>query len=76
LRNPVGERDPLLILPPAARQVRVFADHDALQQGLAAAGDAARRWRREGREVAVSYAREAGEDANDVWRKRAKDSPT
>jgi putative DNA primase/helicase len=59
-----------LILPATARRVRIFADHDELGQGLAAAREAGRRWLPEGRAVAVSMAAKAGEDANDVWRKR------
>ena len=59
-----------LILPPEAKRVRIFADHDREAQGLAAAGDACRRWRAEGRTVAVSMAAEAGLDANDVLRPR------
>jgi putative DNA primase/helicase len=55
-----------LILPPQARRVRVFADHDALGQGLGAAREAWQRWRTEGREVAVSIAEQVGWDANDV----------
>jgi hypothetical protein len=60
-----------LILPPHARRVRVFADHDELGQGLAAAADSCRRWRAEGREVAVSIADRVGEDANDVLKRRS-----
>jgi hypothetical protein len=60
-----------LILPPEAKRVRVFADHDAEGQGLAAAQDARRRWLGEGREVALSRAREIGWDANDVLMHRA-----
>jgi putative DNA primase/helicase len=56
-----------LILPKEARRVRIFADHDALGQGLTAAREAARRWIAEGRTVAVSIADAVGEDANDVW---------
>ncbi len=59
-----------LVLPASVRRIRIFADHDALGQGLAAAREAWRRWRAEGREVAVSIASSAGEDANDVWRRR------
>jgi Toprim domain/CHC2 zinc finger len=58
-----------LILPAAARRVRIFADNDKLGQGVAAARDAARRWIAEGRTVAVSMAPNVGEDANDVWLK-------
>jgi hypothetical protein len=56
-----------LVLPPSARRVRIFADNDELGQGVAAAAEAARRWRAEGRTAAVSMAIEAGMDANDVW---------
>jgi hypothetical protein len=59
-----------LVLPPEARRVRIFADNDELGQGLAAAREALRRWRDEGREVAVSIACRAGEDANDVLKRR------
>ena len=45
-----------LILPSTARRVRIFADHDELGQGLAAAREAGRRWLAEGRAVAVSMA--------------------
>jgi putative DNA primase/helicase len=59
-----------LILPPAIRRVRIFADRDELGQGFAAATIAARRWTAEGRKVVVSHAREVGEDANDVLLRR------
>jgi putative DNA primase/helicase len=59
-----------LILPAEARRVRIFADHDRLGQGVAAAREAARRWRVEGREVAASIAAAVGMDANDVWKTR------
>jgi hypothetical protein len=59
-----------LILPPEVRRVRIFADNDELGQGLAAAREAWRRWRDEGREVTVSIAGRVGEDANDVWKRR------
>ena len=59
-----------LILPPAVRRVRIFADNDELGQGLTAAREAWRRWRAEGREVAVSIADQVGQDANDVWMRR------
>jgi hypothetical protein len=61
-----------LILPEAARRVRVFADHDELGQGLAAAYEARRRWKGESRIVAISHANLIGEDANDVWLRRAQ----
>jgi hypothetical protein len=63
-----------LVLPPLplARRVRVFADHDELQQGVAAANEARRRWKAEGRDVRVSMAAEVGEDANDVWLRRLR----
>jgi putative DNA primase/helicase len=61
-----------LILPKEAQRVRIFADHDPRGQGTAAAREAARRWRAEGREVAASMAPKVGEDANDLLlRKRA-----
>jgi hypothetical protein len=59
-----------LILPPEVRRVRIFADHDELGHGLAAAREAWRRWRHEGREVAVSIAERVGEDANDILMRR------
>jgi hypothetical protein len=59
-----------LVLSPEARRVRIFADHDEGGQGLAAAREAWRRWRNEGREVAVSIAGRVGEDANDVLKRR------
>jgi putative DNA primase/helicase len=61
-----------LILPDCARRVVVFADDDSLQQGIAAANEARRRWQAEGRAVRVLQAREGGWDANDVWIRRAK----
>jgi hypothetical protein len=59
-----------LILPPEVRRVRIFADNDELGKGLVAAREAWRRWRDEGREVAVSIAERVGDDANDVLRRR------
>jgi hypothetical protein len=59
-----------LVLPEAVRRVRIFADNDEFGQGLDAAGEARRRWIREGRVVAISQANLVGEDANDVLRKR------
>ena len=59
-----------LILPPEARLVRVFADHDELGQSISAAREAAKRWKAEGRTVAASMAEEPGEDANNVWLRR------
>jgi putative DNA primase/helicase len=56
-----------LVLPPEARRVRIFADHDELGQGLNAAREAGRRWLAEGRAVAVSMSPTVGEDANDIW---------
>jgi putative DNA primase/helicase len=61
-----------LVLPEAARWVRIFADHDELGQGLAAACEARRRWKGEGRIVAISQANLIGEDANDVWLRRVR----
>ena len=61
-----------LVLPSAIRRVTVFADSDELQQGVAAANEARRRWRSEGRTVRVLQAERDGEDANDVWMGRAK----
>jgi putative DNA primase/helicase len=54
-----------LNLPPEARRARIVADHD--HSGLAAAREAYRRWRAEGREVRVSTPDADGGDANDVW---------
>jgi putative DNA primase/helicase len=59
-----------LILPPEARRIRVFADHDPGNQGLAAAVMGCARWRAEAREVAISRATEVGCDANDVLMQR------
>jgi putative DNA primase/helicase len=59
-----------LILPPEAKRVRIFADHDAAGQGVAAACAARRCWQDEGRTVAIIHAREVGQDANDILRKR------
>jgi hypothetical protein len=50
--------------------VAVFADSDELQQGVAAANEARRRWQAEGRTVRVLQAEREGEDANDVWLRR------
>ena len=61
-----------LVLPSAIRRVTVFADSDELQQGVAAANEARRRWRSEGRTVRVLQAERDGEDANDVWMRRSK----
>ena len=55
-----------LVLPPAARLVRIFPDHDELGQSLAAANEAAPRWRAEGRTVRATMSPNVGEDANDV----------
>jgi hypothetical protein len=60
-----------LILPKEAHRVRISADHDLHGQGVAAAREAARRWRAEGREVAASMAPKVGEDANDLWLRRS-----
>jgi hypothetical protein len=61
-----------LVLPPAIRRVTVFADSDELQQGVAAANEARRRWLSEGRTVRVLQAERDGEDANDVWLRRSR----
>jgi putative DNA primase/helicase len=61
-----------LRLPPEAHRVRVWADNDEAGQGIAAAREAARRWKAEGREVAVSVSPTVGLDANDIWRGRQK----
>jgi hypothetical protein len=59
-----------LILPPSARRVCIFADHDKQKQGFAAARAAYRRWRDEGREVRVILPNIVGEDANDLLLRR------
>jgi putative DNA primase/helicase len=59
-----------LVLPESARRVRIFADHDELGQGLAAAHEARRRWKMEGRSVAIVQANTVGQDANDIWLRR------
>lgn len=59
-----------LILPPAARKIRIFTDHDPFNQGLASARVAAERWRAEGRAVAIVMSPNVGFDANDVWLER------
>ena len=61
-----------LILPPNAKRVRIFADHDELGQGFIAAREAWGRWRAEGRHVAVTVADNVGEDANDVLTRRLR----
>ena len=55
-----------LVLPPAVKMIRIFADHDAKGQGLAAAQAAKRRWTAEGRTVAISISPVIGWDANDT----------
>jgi putative DNA primase/helicase len=62
----------LLDLPKQARLVRIFADHDPLGQGLAAAREAKRRWLGEKRAVAISMSPVLGQDANDVWMQRRR----
>jgi putative DNA primase/helicase len=59
-----------LVLPQPVRRVTVFADSDELQQGVAAANEARRRWQGEGRTVGVLQAEREGDDANDVWLRR------
>ena len=59
-----------LALPPGVKKIRIFADHDAKGQGLAAAQAAKRRWTSEGREVAISISPVIGWDANDILLKR------
>jgi putative DNA primase/helicase len=59
-----------LVLPPEARRVRVYADHDADRKGVLAACEARRRWQAEGRTVVIKVASEAGKDANDIWQRR------
>ena len=55
-----------LILPPEARLARIFPDHDEDGLSVAAARDATRRWRGEGRTVRATMSETVGEDANDV----------
>ena len=59
-----------LVLPPASKKIRIFADHDTKGQGLAAAQAAKRRWTAEGREVAISISPVIGWDANDTLLQR------
>lgn len=59
-----------LILPPEAQRVRIFADNDELHQSLSAAREAKRRWKAEGRTVAVCMSPIVGWDANDVLKKK------
>jgi putative DNA primase/helicase len=59
-----------LVLPPEAKLVRIFADHDADRKGELAAIAARRRWRDEGRQVRISLPKQPGEDPNDVWLRR------
>ena len=61
-----------LLLPDEARRVRIYADHDEAGQGLSAAREAARRWKAEGRTVAVSISPIPGHDANDILMGRQK----
>ena len=61
-----------LILPPEAKLVRIFADHDEMNQSLLAARDAKKRWTAEGRTVTATIAENVGEDANDVWLRRCR----
>jgi putative DNA primase/helicase len=61
-----------LALPLEVRRVRVFADNDELGHGVAAAREAYRRWRAEGRTVAVSMAIDTGCDANYVLLRRQR----
>ena len=63
----------LLDLPKQARLVRIWADHDdPLNQGLAAAREAKRRWLGEKRAVVISMSPTPGEDANDILLKRRR----
>jgi hypothetical protein len=59
-----------LILPPEAKRIRIFADHDSREQGLNAAREAWRRWRAEGREARVTLPTHVGEDANNILMRR------
>lgn len=58
----------LVLSPSIRRPVRIFSDNDG--SGLDAARDLYRRLRSEGREVVVTIADNAGEDANDVLLRR------
>lgn len=60
-----------LILPPEAKRVRIFADHDKQEHGLNAAREAWRRWQAEGREVRVTLPERVGDDANDLLIRRS-----
>jgi hypothetical protein len=55
-----------LILPPQAKLVRVYPDNDELGQSVAAAREASRRWKLEGRIVKATMSETVGKDANDV----------
>jgi putative DNA primase/helicase len=59
-----------LLLPPEARRVRIFCDRDPADQSLKAARVACARWRREDREVRVTWPTHIGEDANDILVRR------
>jgi putative DNA primase/helicase len=56
-----------LQLPPYVRIVTIFADGDDHGEGVEAANEAARRWRREGRVARVAVVK--GADANDLLRR-------
>jgi hypothetical protein len=60
-----------LVLPKAVQRVRIFTDNDPDEKGLKAAHAARRRWESEGRAVVITRANAVGEDANDIWRRRA-----
>ena len=75
-RGPAGRLASRRIRPlPEARQVRIFADRDELQQGFAAAAIASRRWRAEGRDLLMSQAATPGWDADDVLVSRLTSKP-
>ena len=53
-------------LPPEARRIIILADHDASGAGMRAAEAAARRFQREGRQVAIALPPRQGDDFNDL----------
>ena len=63
-----GNLGKALALPPEVRAAVIAADHD--EPGRNAAGEAAARWKAEGRAVRIALPDRAGEDFNDVLRVR------
>jgi hypothetical protein len=55
-----------LILPPQAKKILIAADNDENGTGGRAANHAARRWRREGRDVKIIMPPKVGFDWNDI----------